>query len=69
MMGSGEVKGLKYSRMETSIKASGTEISRMEKELFGTKMVISILESGLTGKPTGKGFILRETDPLIKEIG
>ena len=69
MMGSGEVKGLKYSRMETSIKGSGTEISRMEKELFGTKMVISILESGLTGKPTGRGFILLEMDPLIKEIG
>ena len=46
LMGREEVRGLKFSKMEISIKANGTKINLMARELFGTKMATSILVNG-----------------------
>lgn len=64
-----KVKAPKYSKMAINIKESGTEISRMERALFGIKMATGILVCGLMGKPMGMASILLRMALLIKAIG
>ena len=68
-MGIGEGKGLKYSKMEISIRVSGREISQMEREHFGIKMATDILGSGSMAKLMDMESILLLMGLLTRAIG